>query len=72
MKRLIEQARGPECGEFLRGTIPHVWIGTSVENPEQADKRIPLLLDVPAGCGSVVRAAVGTGGPGPFLRKGIG
>ena len=26
----------------------NVWLGTSVENQEQADKRIPLLLDVPA------------------------
>jgi protein gp37 len=26
----------------------NVWIGTSVENQEQADKRIPVLLDVPA------------------------
>lgn len=27
---------------------PHVWFGISVENQEQADKRIPLLLDIPA------------------------
>lgn len=27
---------------------PHIWIGTSVENQEQADKRIPELLQVPA------------------------
>lgn len=27
---------------------PNVWIGTSVENQEQADKRIPHLLNVPA------------------------
>ena len=27
---------------------PHVWIGTSVENQEQADKRIPELLKIPA------------------------
>jgi protein gp37 len=26
----------------------HVWIGTSVENQEQADKRIPELLRIPA------------------------
>lgn len=26
----------------------HIWIGTSVENQEMADKRIPLLLEVPA------------------------
>jgi protein gp37 len=29
-------------------TWPNVWIGISVENQEQADKRIPLLLDIPA------------------------
>lgn len=27
---------------------PHVWIGTSVENQEQADRRIPELINVPA------------------------
>lgn len=27
---------------------PNVWIGTSVENQEQADKRIPELLKIPA------------------------
>ena len=27
---------------------PNVWIGTSVENQEQADKRIPELLRIPA------------------------
>jgi protein gp37 len=26
----------------------NVWVGTTVENQEQADKRIPLLMDVPA------------------------
>ena len=31
------------------GNIPeNVWIGTSVENQEQADKRIPELLKIPA------------------------
>jgi protein gp37 len=29
-------------------TWPNVWIGTSVENQEQADKRIPHLLSIPA------------------------
>jgi protein gp37 len=28
--------------------LPNVWLGTSVENQEQADKRIPHLLSVPA------------------------
>lgn len=26
----------------------HIWIGTSVENQELADRRIPLLMDIPA------------------------
>lgn len=31
------------------GSVPdHIWIGTSVENQETADKRIPALLKVPA------------------------
>lgn len=45
--RLIEQAAGRSVQSFFERN-PHVWIGTSVENQEQADKRIPLLLDVPA------------------------
>jgi protein gp37 len=28
--------------------LPNVWIGTSVENQETADERIPILLDIPA------------------------
>jgi protein gp37 len=28
--------------------LPNVWLGVSVENQEQADKRIPLLLETPA------------------------
>lgn len=28
--------------------LPNVWLGTSVENQEAADKRIPALLNVPA------------------------
>lgn len=27
---------------------PNVWLGTTVENQEQADRRIPILLEVPA------------------------
>lgn len=29
-------------------TPNHVWIGVTVENQEMADKRIPILLDIPA------------------------
>lgn len=36
-------------GEWEDGTPPpNVWIGTTVENQAMADKRIPLLLSIPA------------------------
>lgn len=35
-------------GQWLGGLPDNVWIGTSVENQEQADKRIPALLSIPA------------------------
>jgi hypothetical protein len=28
--------------------LPNVWLGVTAENQEQADKRIPILLDTPA------------------------
>jgi protein gp37 len=45
--RLIQQAAGRGIRNFFERN-PHVWMGTSVENQEQADKRIPHLLDIPA------------------------
>lgn len=50
--QLIEQAQ-EEAGAFphARGWLArfsNVWIGTSVENQEAADKRIPHLLQIPA------------------------
>lgn len=30
------------------GTPDHIWIGITIENQEMADKRIPILLDIPA------------------------
>lgn len=33
---------------WLRNWPPHIWIGTSVENQEYADLRIPYLLRIPA------------------------
>jgi protein gp37 len=34
---------------WLQGTTPsNVWVGTSVENQEMADERIPILLSIPA------------------------
>lgn len=44
---LIEQAAGRSAGSFF-DLNPHVWIGASVENQEQAEKRIPHLVEVPA------------------------
>jgi len=39
----------PMVKNWLNGSPPaNVWVGTSVENQEQADKRIPKLLDIPA------------------------
>ena len=45
--RLIQQAAGRSVESFFERN-PHVWFGTSVENQEQADKRIPHLLNIPA------------------------
>lgn len=33
---------------FTRGIPPNVWLGTSVENQEEADRRIPHLVQCPA------------------------
>jgi protein gp37 len=35
--------------EWLRDWPAHVWLGTSVEDQDAADKRIPELLKIPAG-----------------------
>lgn len=45
--RLIQQAAGRSAENFFERN-PHVWFGVSVENQEQADKRIPYLLRIPA------------------------
>lgn len=51
MQMLSEIGSG-EDGEIglleMDWPMPNVWIGTSVENQEQADKRIPELLKIPA------------------------
>ena len=48
--RMIETSRSHSFSdaEMWFDNFPHVWIGTSVENQEQADKRIPELLKIPA------------------------
>jgi len=33
---------------FSNKTLPNVWVGVTAENQEQADKRIPVLLKIPA------------------------
>jgi protein gp37 len=41
--------RMPWATSWLEGDSPeNVWLGTSVENQEMADKRIPALLQIPA------------------------
>lgn len=41
---------GPSTWRYMsEGTIiPNVWLGVTAENQEQADKRIPVLLQIPA------------------------
>lgn len=33
---------------YNHGILPNVWLGVTAENQEQADKRIPILLQIPA------------------------
>ena len=40
-------AGGAKIKDFSQ-PLPNVWLGVTAENQEQADKRIPLLLDTPA------------------------
>lgn len=37
-----------EEGYFENGYLKNVWIGVTAENQEQADRRIPVLLQIPA------------------------
>lgn len=37
-----------DAGRGFQDLPPHIWIGTSIESQEYADKRIPQLLKVPA------------------------
>lgn len=45
--RLIQEAAGRSVESFFERN-PHVWIGTSIENQKEADRRIPALFNVPA------------------------
>lgn len=39
---------GENIGKDNQGRYSNIWIGTSIENQEMADKRIPKLLNIPA------------------------
>jgi protein gp37 len=41
----FNDGNGPDDEWLLRQ--PHIWLGVSVENQEEADKRIPILLQIP-------------------------
>jgi len=43
-----EYMREQGFGNHKRDLPKNLWIGTTVENQEQADKRIPILLQIPA------------------------
>ena len=45
---LIEEYLSGRIADLWLADNPHVWIGTTVENQEMADKRIPILLTIPA------------------------
>lgn len=40
-------ADGGPLGNYPR-SLPNLWVGTTAENQQQADKRIPVLLQIPA------------------------
>lgn len=45
---LLLHSRPLEDGDYWRRPLPNVWLGTSVEDQQRADERIPALLDTPA------------------------
>ncbi|MBP8293932.1 MAG: phage Gp37/Gp68 family protein [Caldilineaceae bacterium] len=47
VKPLIEQTAGRSAENFFERN-PHVWIGASMEDEQQADKRARALLEIPA------------------------
>jgi protein gp37 len=44
---MLELRSEPGCN-FERWPLPNVWLGTSTERQQEADERIPLLLQTPA------------------------
>jgi protein gp37 len=48
MKEFISYMEYHVLGESFPDAFPNVWLGVTAENQEQADKRIPVLLQIPA------------------------
>ncbi|MEN6414356.1 MAG: phage Gp37/Gp68 family protein [Veillonellales bacterium] len=48
MKETLERIYSLERLGWAKGFWNHVWLGVTAENQEQADKRIPILLQIPA------------------------
>lgn len=79
--RLIENNANFHRPDVWLTENPHVWIGTTVEDQEQADKRIPMLLRIPAtvrflSCEPLLgdidlKAWTRYGGSGPDARRRI-
>jgi len=87
-ERMAKRLRG-RCGYDIDEDdtpfwpLPNVWLGVTAENQEMADKRIPILLQIPAAVRFVSvepmlgpvdldsYLIVGTDHPGSIMRKGI-
>jgi protein gp37 len=46
MLSFFDYLQGTDGGDLIG--LPNVWLGVTAENQEQADKRIPILLQIPA------------------------
>jgi protein gp37 len=47
-ERMVEFIGGTSGAGLSAPPLPNVWFGVTAENQEQADKRIPILLQIPA------------------------
>lgn len=47
-RHMAKLSTGPASLAPLRGALPNVWLGVSIENQDTAERRIPALLDTPA------------------------
>lgn len=48
IRKMLPRKTDGALRDWGEGGYPHVWLGTTVENQEEADRRIPHLLNVPA------------------------